>query len=551
MKITEASLLNGEKLQFGDFNVFIGGNGVGKTTFLLELFSKSSAIARSKYHWINELVYFSGNVGKDMELLKSSLSRQYEGTNLFYHSQATKNLEGNTDLNGNLRFSFAEFEKIEKITEETIFNDFRYRRPFIAFSSCEARLTLANDVAVTGLNQPPQDSINVLYRNKKILKEIDKTILEIYKHNFVLLDHTATTLYLGLSKEASPIFDKEKEDLQDEYDKIQKWKDEKFMPITESGHGIRSMIRLLTSLLEPVNQIIMIDEPEMHIYPSQKIWLGKQLVSLAKNQKKQVFLVTHDPMILQGILDASTKTSVFRIERDEKNSGIIKSCELEKIKDTGAMRNQEQYLQGLFYQRCVIVEGASDRSFYQNMIEDYSEVKDKDLGFVACGGKGGTKHMANIIAKVGLRAVFIYDFDVILFETKLIKEIYSLLGGTDDPLSKIDDLFIQDENVKKAKDDKEKNKAIKDLCAYNEKEGMKSEWAKENKNIFEEAIKSLSELGIFIVPNGTLESWAPEVEPKVRFAEIAPEVIKNNETLNRQFKNFSKKALNYLNIELK
>lgn len=551
MKISKSSLNNGSELLFGDFNVFIGGNGVGKTTFLSELFSKSSAIPKSKYFWINEPTYLSDNVGTDMKLLKSSLSTQHEGTNIFYHSQAVKNFDGNVDLNNNLRFSSTEYEQIESKTETTIFSDVKYRRPFIVFSSCEARLSLPNDVAITGLDLPPQDPINVLYRNKKVLKKIDKTILEIFKLNFILLAHSTTKLYLGLSKENPPAFNLEAENLQDEYEKVQKWKDQNFIILSESGHGIRSMIRLLTSLLEPVNQIIMIDEPEMHLYPSQKRWLGKQMVNLAKNQKKQVFLVTHDPMVLQGILDANTKTKIFHIERDENGSGLIKSCELEKITDANAMKNQEQYLQGLFYQRCIVVEGASDRSFYQNIIEEYREISDKDLGFVACGGKGGTKHMASIISKVGLKAAFIYDFDIILFETKLIKEIYSLLGGTNDLLSKIDVLFNQQETIKTAKDNKERNKLIKDLCNYNERKGIEGEWVTKNKNIFDEVINLLSAVGIFIVPNGTLESWAPNVEPKVRFAEIAPEVIKGDEILNTQLKKFVQQVLGYLGIEVK
>lgn len=550
MRITEGVLIDGVQIKFGDFNVFIGGNGVGKTTFLLELFFRSANIPRNKYYWINEAKYYTDNVSEDIKLLKSSLSRQYEGANLFFHSQAVKNIEGNTDLSVNLRFSFSEIEQIESKNDISVFSDVKYRRPFISFSSCESRLNLPNEVEVTGLDQPPQDSINVLYRNKKLLKEIDKTTMEIFNLHFILLDHTKRRLHLGLSDEISPPFDPNTENAQDEYEKIQKWKDAKFTMISESGHGIRSMIKLLTSLLEPVNKVIVIDEPEMHLYPSQKRWLGKQLVKLAKKQKKQVFLVTHDPMVLQGILDANTKTTIFRIERDNKAKGLIKTCEMDRITDKVAQRNQEQYLQGLFYQRCIIVEGASDRFFYQNMMDDYQEVQDKDLGYVACGGKGSTKHMANIVTKVGLKVSFIYDYDVILFKTDLIKEIYTILGGNGNPLSKLEDLFNQNEQVKNAKDDKERNNVIKLLTNYKEKEGISGDWVNKNEAVFDELFNELAKFGIFIVPNGTLESWAPDVEPKVRFSELAPDIIRSNSQLNFKFKEFAKKVLGYLNIIL-
>jgi predicted ATP-dependent endonuclease of OLD family len=224
-----------------------------------------------------------------------------------------------------------------------------------------------------------------------------------------MLDHRRTQLELGLSKEEAPTFNAQAESLQDEFEKLERWKQNRFVSITEAGHGIRSMIKLLTSLLEPVNQVILIDEPEMHLYPSQKRWLRRQLVNLAGEQKKQVFVVTHDPMVLQGIFDANKKTSIFRVDKTEDGKGSIKVCEFNKV-DVGHAKNQEQYLQSLFYQRCIVVEGASDRSFYQQLFEDYAAVEDKDLGVVVAGGVGNSKHIAELGAKIGLRNATIWMF---------------------------------------------------------------------------------------------------------------------------------------------
>lgn len=549
MKIDSAKLKSGEILNFGDFNVFIGGNGVGKTTMLVELFHKISDLPRGKYFWIDQVKHISANLSADMTLLKSSLSRKYDGATAFYYSNATKKVDGNVDNSDALRFSSGEFGQINSLTDEAILNEARYRRPFVSFSSCDSRLTLGNEVNLNSLDTPPQDPLNVLYRNKQLLQDIDRNIYEIFKYHLVLLWHFATKLNIGISKEQAPIFDNNASDLQDEFEGVESWKTEKFIPITEAGHGIRSMIKLLTSLLEPVNQIILVDEPEMHLYPSQKRWLGKQLVSLARLQNKQVFLVTHDPMVLQGILDANTTTRIFRVDRDDLDVGIIKSCELDRIADASALRNQEQYLQGLFYQRCVIVEGASDRSFYQNMFDRYAEIQDKDLGVVVAGGKGNSKHIAHIVSKVGLKAVFIYDLDVLLEETMLIKDVYSMLGGSNQKVSELEDLFSFNPVVT---DKGERWKKIKEITGYTSKAGISEEWKnlKQNREILEGAISALSEKGIFFVPSGTLESWAPDVEPKVRFAEMAPEVVMGDDVLKRNFDEFSKRVLNFLDVSL-
>ena len=118
----------------------------------------------------------------------------------------------------------------------------------------------------------------------------------------------------------------------------------------------------------------------MHIYPAQKRWLGRRLVSLAQAQQKQVFVVTHDPIVLQGILDTPATTRIFRIDMDSEGHRLIKRCDLRHVTDVGAKRNQDSYLQGLFYQRCIGVEGAADRAFYQNIVEELfqTRIEDKD-----------------------------------------------------------------------------------------------------------------------------------------------------------------------------
>jgi hypothetical protein len=191
MRVTNVKLKNGEELQFGDFNVFIGGNGVGKTTVLSELFHKVSEIQKNKWFWIDSANFSSNDVNADMKLLKTSLARKYEGTSLFYYSNAVKNLDGNVDVSDNIRFSSGEYKDLETTINATLFNEARYRRPFVSFSSCESRLGLGNEVGITSLDLPPQDPLNVLYRNKTLLNNIDKSILERFEYHFTLLARVA------------------------------------------------------------------------------------------------------------------------------------------------------------------------------------------------------------------------------------------------------------------------------------------------------------------------------------------------------------------------
>src|SRR5689334_1681705 len=105
MRVDTAKLQSGQVLSFGDFNVFVGGNGVGKTTFLVELFHKLAGLSRTRFFWVNEASHSSTEPAEDLKRLKDSFARQREGLNWFYFSQGTKNIEGNIDLENSLRFS--------------------------------------------------------------------------------------------------------------------------------------------------------------------------------------------------------------------------------------------------------------------------------------------------------------------------------------------------------------------------------------------------------------------------------------------------------------
>jgi hypothetical protein len=550
MKIQSVKLKDGRLLEFGDFNAIIGGNAVGKTTLLLELFYRADERERPRWYWLGSELpnYVSDKPVEDLRLLQRSMSLHYDGASRYYFSQSVRNLDGSTDLDTRYRFAPSDFEvvntaieKADHETAKTLLRGLKYHRPFVVFASCEARLNLPNTAQVTPLNQSAQEPLNVLFRNRGLKSQIDQKVVGQFGLHLALLDHARSQLQLGLSSEAPPSFNDKVDDLQGEFSRIEDWKAEHFASIQDVGHGIRSMVKLLMSLLDPVNQIVIIDEPELFIYPAQKRWLGKQLVSLAREQSKQVFLVTHDPIILQGILDVSSTTRVLRIDMGADRQRTLRECDLKHLDDVGAKRNQDSYLQGLFYQRSVAVEGAADRGFYQIMVEELmgSRIENRDVGFVACGGKGASKNVAYITSRVGLRTAFLYDFDALLFDIPVLRDIVTMLGGSQsDALDKLENLLCE-----RFGNDKRR---IKEETGHAEKIGMESPYAKEHKVLFESAFSELSKVGIFIIPGGSLESWAPDAEPKVRFAEVAPDLIKGNENLRRPLEQFLDPVLRFI-----
>ena len=537
MRIQQLTLKDAEAHTFGNFNVLVGGNAVGKTTLLTELYWNSVRGHAGRY-WVKEAKFEASNLKADLELLQSSLHKHYEGTSHYFYSPAARDISGNPDRSGDLRFGETEIKSLLTLPAEQVFGTWKHRAPFVAFANADSRLGLADSVGKMSLRESPGDPINVLFRYKDQLEKIHTKILERFGFHLVILDHVGTSLELGIATEKAPEFDHSASNLQAEFEKIEEWKRTRFTPLSQAGHGIRSMVRLLAMLFDPVSKVLMIDEPEMHLYPKQRRWLGQQLVELAKDVDVQVFLVTHDPVILQGILDSASTTKIFRVDRTAGGASTVKTCDLQMNQGISTAGNQEQYLQSMFYQRCIAVEGPSDRSFYQAFEREFPGIEDKDLGFIACSGKGSTKSFAFLASKVGLTCAYIYDFDAILFNPDVVRDVFAVCGGVGDPLQDLESAMREADPATASTKHDERKKAIEKVTGYHHKKGVTSEWARLNRALFDKIQVTLGAHRIFLVPNGELESWAPDLEGKARFAELAPEFIRNDAQLLSGIKQF-------------
>ena len=81
-------------------------------------------------------------------------------------------------MSGNLRFSPADYERLAQADsgaaayfDSGLNSDMTFRRPFVGFLDCETRLNLPNEAAIAPLDRPPQDPLNVLFRNKRLLRD--------------------------------------------------------------------------------------------------------------------------------------------------------------------------------------------------------------------------------------------------------------------------------------------------------------------------------------------------------------------------------------------
>lgn len=534
MRITKANLKNGKVLEFGDINIFVGPNGVGKTTLVKEIVNNATTNGQGKY-WVASSDYDALDSEDAKEIIKEMKLVQGNRT-LFYR----RNENGEINNAGTQVFREPEYDALNKLAknqtlteEEKQLIKNRQReliRNLIGFEPTRQRLQLSGEVEA-GDTRDPAKIYDHLNKNPTFVKEIDKQFTSIFGVHFCLLKHCQKVLQLGFAKlnEKPP---------KKGIDEIEAWREKNLIPLNEAGDGMHASATMFFSLFNPSLKVVLIDEPEVFIYPSQKKKIAKAIKDLAlkigKEQGKQTFIVTHDATLLSGLVDnAQDGESIKLFYVKDRTSVIPLTTEGAKVKPT---TKQPKYLQMLFHHGTIISEGPNDRYLYEETITEIHKARlnEKDIAFIEIGGaSNGSMHIAHLIKNAEIKATYIFDLDVVADSGsgnyKAIKDVYLTISGkkTFKELDVLRKLITDNKKGSSYKD----NKGIKDL-----------KWHRDNKAQFEKIFKELNKYGIFIVPQGGLESWA---EPDENWPYSGAKEIINKPNTNG-FEKFSSEILNYL-----
>lgn len=209
---------------------------------------------------------------------------------------------------------------------------------------------------------------------------------------------------------------------------------------------------------DPDFTLILFEEPEAFLHPSQQEVLNNSLNSLAENDSQQILISTHSPTFVSKNIDSIP--SLIRIEKsngvtrifqitDEKKEEIVrendeliefletkyKSGEIsvDDVRALGKLLNEDDkakrveqeaihYLLWLDTERCcsffannvLICEGATEKRFLDYMIKNdwQKDFKNKKIYVFECGGKYQIHKFMNLFKYLGINHSVLYDRDI-------------------------------------------------------------------------------------------------------------------------------------------
>ena len=468
-----------------NLNVIVGSNGTGKTRLLHELYCVFTGYNNEKNttkYW--HPISFEDSIGgTDFDRWSKSLVRKEENNRrISYYSPFTQRV-------GNRPYEITEtqFSNLESIKNESI--NF-LRNELAAYLSVDLRLTQNSRANKNRLSQPPEDAINLLFRFPDIQVGINKHLERILNRKLFITEYDDPQLELLIAPpnvDSIPTYDSSKP--QDSHNEFLKWKSDQFVSdFNLEGHGVRALVNILISHEMPTNEIIFIDEPESHLYPSIKRKFGRIIGRLSHNGEKQIFLVTHDSDFLQGIFDSGVDFSLIKLNRI-KSSFTFSTTFYDDSKRLSANTLQSQYLGIPFLQCAIFVEGATDRLLYEHVFLDQSLMEDVEYSFISSSGKDSVCNPEKIAIDVGTPYAIIFDFDVLHHNSVEYLNRLVVLNDKRDLLEKAQNLSQEMRGTQNLKD-----------------QGINA-LSNDLKESVIELIDEFKAFGIFIVPVGTLESW--------------------------------------------
>lgn len=538
MRITKCDLKNKSSLEFGDINVFVGPNGAGKTTLLNEIREFFCDNRSSTNYWVSK-TEDDGLHNEDAKILLDHTSERCEiddnGQKIKkYRIKHSKNKNGKYEDNEKSEeypeqiyqqiLSLSQSKKKDKIDLQ---NPYFIKPLFVGHENTRGRLNLNGNYPRNDTAQSLKNAVNVVMNDESFQKKINNAFEEVFGRSLIFTDYRGGLIEILVgdfndNKNDSAI-KKLKETLGlEEQEKIKEKNN--LLAIDRVGDGMRAAANLFLSLFDIKSKIIFIDEPETFIHPKQKRKIAEQLRELTKgNQgRKQLFFSTHDANFLSGLVDKKDKQIDIKIFYVKDHNNVINisnySVGDEKIKPS---TKYPKYLQSLFYDATIFVEGPNDRYFYENSINEiYKEdLKNKDVLFTDFDGASKWIQVSKFIKNSEIEAVFIFDKEIIQpskqknGQQQRIPALYKELGGTADL-----------------------NKMI-------------------NKTQEVAIIAELKKFGIFIVPVGELQDWIKLKNcPKFKkndhgFPYNLTEKMSENPT--NKFKSFATSILEFLKVRNK
>lgn len=202
--------------------------------------------------------------------------------------------------------------------------------------------------------------------------------------------------------------------------------------LKEEGHGLRELVVLLAATYRTDWQLLVVDEPELHLHPSlARLWLS-ELQGECVGSARHGIVVTHEPTLVRPLTrDDLHAIVLFSPTRRPTRIGDITLPEQEHRINGSLSENPELVSLLAFSPRPVLVEGKHDVAALSTIMQlRFPPEQTAQTDFVDCGGTTGVATWFEIATKLDLDVRAVADLDA-LYDGAVSRTLDSLASAQD------------------------------------------------------------------------------------------------------------------------
>jgi len=491
LKFGRAPELTAEAISTTPVTVFVGPNNSGKSTILSEIEQVCRSGQKNGLAVILEDVTFGGLTS---EQAAQAIERIMRPPN-----PGEAIVPNYTIVGGRGGRQQVPIDGLTSAVQDPSTNIPAFCAWFLTYSTLmldgRSRISLVNQQPAGDLQQAPQTSFQVLFRDDAKRREVRRIVEEAFGLYYVIDPTNLGQLRIRLS-EQPPGSDMEERGIHEEAVCFHS----KAQLIDVASDGVKAFTGMITEIMAGDPRVVLIDEPEAFLHPSLAAKLGYEVSRAALSTDKRLFVSTHSPTFVMGCIQSGAPVNIVRLTY---RSGVATSRVLPSPEILGLMRNpllrSTGVLSALFYEFVVVTESDADRAFYQEVNERLLRYKPEwgipNCLFINAQNKQTVQTIIRPLRKLGIPAAGIVDIDVLKDGGATWT---NLLGSVHVPSISHQSLATQRVAVKQAMD-----ATGRDM----KRDGGVSILQKQDREGACNLLGLLSEYGVFVVPEGELESW--------------------------------------------
>jgi ABC-type cobalamin/Fe3+-siderophores transport system ATPase subunit len=229
----------------------------------------------------------------------------------------------------------------------------------------QSRINLVGEQQAGDLQQEPQSSFQVLFRDNKKRGEVRRIVHDAFGLHAVVDPTHLGHFRLRLSGKA-PATEQEERGIDDAAVGFHG----AAMPIGDASDGVKAFAGMMTEIIAGDPHVLLIDEPEAFLHPALAFSLGKEIALASSGSDKRLFVSTHSPNFIMGCIQSGAPVNIVRLTyRDGvATARILPSAEILRLMRNPLLRSTG-VLSGLFYEFVVVTEADTDRAFYDEINE--------------------------------------------------------------------------------------------------------------------------------------------------------------------------------------